>query len=70
MRVDPAQHLRLVYQIANKIALRWKLVEYDDLVGWGMLGLLKASERWAPDRGCTFATYATYRIRGQIDGCG
>ena len=65
-RVDAAQHLRLVYGIANKVALHWKLVEYDDLVGWGMLGLVKASERWVPSRGVTFATYASYRIRGQM----
>ena len=66
MIVDAAQHLRLVYHIANKVALHWKLVEYEDLVGWGMLGLVKASERWTPDRDCTFATYATYRIRGEM----
>ena len=66
MIVDAAQHLRLVYHIANKVALHWKLVEYEDLVGWGMLGLVKASERWTPARDCTFATYATYRIRGQM----
>ncbi|KKL07885.1 hypothetical protein LCGC14_2581520 [marine sediment metagenome] len=65
--VDATEHLRLVYHIANKVAVRWEwLVEHDDLVGWGMLGLVKASKRWTPDRGCTFATYATYRIRGQM----
>ena len=64
--VDATQHLGLVYHIANKVALSWKLVEYDDLVGWGMLGLVKASERWMPSRGVTFATYASYRIRGQM----
>ena len=64
--VDVTQHLGLVYSIANKVALSWKLVEYDDLVGWGMLGLVKASERWMPSRGVTFSTYASYRIRGQM----
>ena len=64
--VDATQHLRLVHHIARKVARTWTLIEYEDLVGWGMLGLVKASERWTPLRGCEFSTYATYRIRGQM----
>jgi len=39
---------------------------YDDLVGQGILGLIDAVDRFEPQRGLCFSTYATLRIRGQI----
>jgi RNA polymerase sigma factor (sigma-70 family) len=38
----------------------------DDLVQIGMLGVLKASTRWAPDRGTTFSTFALIYAIGAI----
>ncbi|MGB9621564.1 MAG: FliA/WhiG family RNA polymerase sigma factor [Brevinematia bacterium] len=40
--------------------------DYDDLVGWGIEGLIDAIERFDPERGVKFKTYAIIRIRGAI----
>ncbi|MCR4425767.1 MAG: FliA/WhiG family RNA polymerase sigma factor [Firmicutes bacterium] len=41
-------------------------VDSDDLVGYGILGLIDAVERYDIDRGVKFETYAMTRIRGAI----
>ena len=44
-------------------------VEIDDLVQFGMLGLLDAAQRYECSDGVAFQTYATHRIRGaMLDG--
>lgn len=40
--------------------------EFHDLYQWGMIGLLEAIDRFEPDRGANFKTYAEHRIRGEI----
>lgn len=44
---------------------RWG-VPLEDLIQQGNLGLLKAVERFDPDRGCRLITYAGYWIRAEI----
>lgn len=41
-------------------------VELDDLIGAGALGLLDAIDRFSPDHGVQFSTYAQFRIRGAM----
>jgi RNA polymerase sigma factor FliA len=41
-------------------------VEEEDLVSYGLLGLIGAIERYDPDRDVKFETYAITRIRGAI----
>ena len=41
-------------------------VDDDDLVSYGVLGLMGAIERYDPDRDVKFETYAITRIRGSI----
>jgi RNA polymerase sigma factor for flagellar operon FliA len=41
-------------------------VDEGDLVSYGLLGLIKAIERYDPDRDIKFETYAIARIRGAI----
>jgi len=41
-------------------------VDPGDLVSSGVLGLIDAVERYDPQRGVKFETFATYRIRGAI----
>ena len=41
-------------------------VERADLVSYGIFGLIDAVERFDPDRGCRFETYAIARIKGNI----
>jgi len=42
------------------------LVDEEDLVHEGYIGLLRAAKRYDPDRGIRFATYARWWVRAQI----
>ena len=41
-------------------------IELDDLVSWGIVGLLDAISKYDPKKEASFATYAQFRIRGAI----
>ncbi len=41
-------------------------VEYDDLVGYGIFGLIDAIDKFDYGKGVKFETYASLRIRGSI----
>lgn len=57
----------LVKSIARRAAsVSGNYVDIDDLVSFGMIGLIKAVEKFDPEKGVTFETYATYRVRGEI----
>lgn len=57
-------HENLVRYLAGKFANRGEPL--DDLIQVGMIGLLNAIDRFEPDRGLKFATYATPTIVGEI----
>ena len=61
---------RYVWKVARAIRSRKHLLE-EDIYQEGMLGLLKATEMYDPERGFRFKTYATWwieqRIRRAID---
>jgi RNA polymerase sigma factor for flagellar operon FliA len=65
-----SQHLSLVQGIAAKLKRTLgRSIEFDDLVGYGMKGLLEAAERFDPTQGASFTTFAYYRVRGaMLDG--
>lgn len=57
----------LVKSIARRTAsVSGNYVDVEDLISFGMLGLIKAIEKFDTEKGVTFETYATYRIRGEI----
>jgi RNA polymerase sigma factor FliA len=57
----------LVKSISRRAAaVSGNYVDIDDLTSFGMIGLIKAVEKFDPDKGVTFETYATYRVRGEI----
>lgn len=61
------QMMGLVHHTARQIGGRvGDAVGYDDLVGAGSLGLVQAIGGFDPDRGASFVTYATQRVRGAI----
>ena len=64
------QYLPLVKRIAGRLAMSLPShVEEDDIIGYGVFGLLDALERFEAARGWKFETYASIRIRGaMIDG--
>ncbi len=43
-----------------------KNIEFDDLIAYGMTGLLEAAERYDPKMGANFMTFSYYRVRGAI----
>jgi RNA polymerase sigma-B factor len=57
-------HLRLAEHLARRFANRG--VALDDLVQVASLGLLKAVERFEPERGLEFSTFATPTIVGEL----
>lgn len=55
----------LVRTIAHRIS-RQCAEPYEDLVQLGFLGLIRAIERFNPQQGCTFSSFAVPYIRGEI----
>lgn len=43
-----------------------KYLEYDDLISYGTIGLIDAVEKFDPEKGVKFETYASIRIKGGI----
>ncbi len=58
------ENLRLVAHIAARLKRPGR--DLDDRIADGMLGLLRAVERWDPGRGFRFSTYATWWIKNFI----
>ncbi len=61
------QYAPLVKYVAGRVAVGMPpTVEFDDLVGFGVFGLLDAIDKFDPAKGVKFKTYAVTRIRGAI----
>lgn len=57
-------HQNLVHYLAGKFANRG--IPLEDLVQVGMIGLINAVDRFDPNRGLQFSTFATPTILGEI----
>src|SRR5438876_11693220 len=61
------RHLPLVRRVVQRLAARKPPhIELDDLVSWGIVGLLDAIGKYDPKKEAAFSTYAQFRIRGAI----
>ncbi|MBL8965842.1 MAG: RNA polymerase sigma factor WhiG [Spirochaetaceae bacterium] len=61
------QYAPLVKYVAGKVAASMpNTVEFEDLVGFGVFGLLDAIDKFDPEKNVKFKTYAVTRIRGAI----
>jgi RNA polymerase sigma-B factor len=58
------QHLGLAQSLASRYANRGEHLE--DLVQVAMIGLVRAAERFSPERGIQFSTFATATILGEL----
>lgn len=60
------RHLPLVRYVVRRLRPASSPPELDDLVSAGTIGLIEAVDRYDPNRGVTFATFAYRRIRGAV----
>lgn len=61
------KYIPLVKYIAGRVILgKNKYIEYEDLVGYGMVGLMDALSKFDETKGMKFSTYASIRIRGSM----
>jgi RNA polymerase sigma factor for flagellar operon FliA len=59
--------LPLVRYVASRMAVKIPAgLDFEDIMSFGVLGLLDAVDRFEPDRGFAFQTFAVPRIRGAI----
>jgi RNA polymerase sigma factor for flagellar operon FliA len=61
------EYAGLVKLVAGRLSMYLGYnVEYDDLVGYGIFGLIDAIDKFDFSKGVKFETYASLRIRGAI----
>src|SRR3984885_12737784 len=58
------EHIGLARRLAHRFANRGE--PYDDLVQVGSIALIKAVDRFDPERGVEFTTYATGTVIGEL----
>lgn len=71
---DPAIREKLIMEyshlikfVAGRLSIYFgSNVEYDDLIGYGVFGLIDAIDKFDINKGVKFETYASLRIRGSI----
>ncbi|MBU3111801.1 FliA/WhiG family RNA polymerase sigma factor [Clostridium lacusfryxellense] len=60
-------HIPLVKYIASRVIIgKTKYVEYEDLISYGMLGLMDALGKFDDTKGMKFSSYASIRIKGAM----
>ncbi|MDP4153143.1 MAG: FliA/WhiG family RNA polymerase sigma factor [Bacillota bacterium] len=60
-------NVHLVKKIVGRLFPKYRnFNEYDDLISWGVMGLMDAVEKFDLNKNVKFETYATLRIRGEI----
>lgn len=61
------KYIPLVKYIASRVSLgKNKYMEYEDLVSYGMIGLMDAISKFDKTKGMKFSSYASIRIKGTI----
>ncbi|MDR3164123.1 MAG: FliA/WhiG family RNA polymerase sigma factor [Synergistaceae bacterium] len=59
--------LPLVRYVASRMSVKFQVgIDFEDILSFGILGLLDAVDRFEPERGYVFQTFAVPRIRGAI----
>ncbi len=61
------EYAPLVKLVAGRISVHiGQYVEFEDLISYGIFGLIDAIDKYDTDKGVKFETYASLRIRGEI----
>jgi RNA polymerase sigma factor (sigma-70 family) len=59
-----SSYMGLVVNIAKQF--EWASCPFQDLVQEGAVGLVRAAEKYDPEKGCQFSTYASWWIKGSM----
>lgn len=60
-------HLRFARAVAARsLDPRCRGADREDLIAWGVVGLVQAAQRYRGDLGASFGAYAARRVRGQV----
>ena len=61
------EYIPLVKYIASRVMFgKNKYMEYEDLVSYGMIGLMDALNKFDNTKGMKFSSYASIRIKGSM----
>jgi len=61
------KYIPLVKYIASRVIIgKTKYIEFEDLVSYGMLGLMDAIGKFDESKGMKFSTYSSIRIKGAM----
>ncbi len=61
------EYAPLVKLVAGRISIHiGQYVDFEDLISYGIFGLIDAIDKFDPYKGVKFETYASLRIRGEI----
>lgn len=61
------KYIPLVKYIASRVIIgKTKYIEYEDLVSYGLIGLMDAINKFDSSKGMKFSTYASIRIKGSM----
>ncbi|MBP2031397.1 RNA polymerase sigma factor for flagellar operon FliA [Clostridium algifaecis] len=60
-------YLPLVKYIASRVIIgKTKYIEYEDLISYGIVGLMDAISKFDKNKGMKFSTYASIRVKGAM----
>ncbi|MDP4143276.1 MAG: FliA/WhiG family RNA polymerase sigma factor [Bacillota bacterium] len=61
------KYIPLVKYIASRVIIgKSRYIEYEDLVSYGMIGLMDAINKYDDSKGMKFSTYSSIRIKGAM----
>lgn len=68
--IDLTAHMGLIARIANRYRrMLGGVLEWEDLMQWGWLGMRRAAEKFDPSKGFAFSTYSQWWITNYIQRC-
>jgi RNA polymerase primary sigma factor len=60
-------NLRFVIYIAKRYSKRHPTLDFEDLIMWGNIGLMKAVDKFDWHKGNAFSTYASFWVKSHMD---
>lgn len=68
--IDLTAHFGLIARVANRYRkMLGGVLEWEDLMQWGWLGMRKAALKFDPSKGFAFSTYSQWWITNYIQRC-